>query len=244
MADPIRSTQHRSDQRVESKQSFLLFAVLAAICAALWPVPELLRERSVPGHETAVPETVPGVSVASEGKPAELPAVSPETLKHEALAEFLAKRYRVSKDALADFILHAHSAAQLTKIDPLLILAVMAVESRFNPVAESVMGAKGLMQIIPQYHAEKFVKRNGAADVLDPETNILAGARVLREYAAKSGNDLVAALRMYGGAVSDSENVYANKVLSERDRLAQVLRSIPVRATPVPARVARGDGVI
>ena len=46
----------------------------------------------------------------------------------------------------------AYRAAREVGLDPLLVLAVISVESRFNPIAESVMGAKGLMQIIPKYH--------------------------------------------------------------------------------------------
>jgi soluble lytic murein transglycosylase-like protein len=126
---------------------------------------------------------------------------------HLVLADSLGKRYRVSKEALERFIRLAYSAGQMTKIDPLLILAVMAVESSFNPIAESVMGAKGLMQIIPEFHQDKLVGPGGSvANVLDPETNILAGAKVLREYASRTGEDLVAALRLYGGAGTDPRN--------------------------------------
>ena len=149
-----------------------------------------------------------------------------EKMAHQALADSLGKRYRVSKDALERFIYLAYSAGQMTKVDPLLILAVMAVESSFNPIAESVMGAKGLMQIIPEFHKDKFAGPAGVElNHLDPEINILAGARVLREYATRSGEDLVAALRLYGGTGQDPANPYPAKVLSERDRLHQILRA-------------------
>lgn len=144
---------------------------------------------------------------------------------HLALANSLGKRYRVSKEALERFVRLAYSAGQMTKVDPLLILAVMAVESSFNPIAESVMGAKGLMQIIPEFHQDKLVGPGGnAVNVLDPETNILAGAKVLREYASRTGEDLVAALRLYGGTGADPSHPYPAKVLSERERLQQILR--------------------
>jgi soluble lytic murein transglycosylase-like protein len=118
----------------------------------------------------------------------------------------------------------------MTKVDPLLILAVMAVESSFNPIAESVVGAKGLMQVIPEFHPEKFVgPLGGELNALDPETNILVGARVLREYATRSGEDLVAALRLYGGTGPDPANPYPARVLSERDRLQQVVHRVSVR---------------
>ena len=107
------------------------------------------------------------------------------------------------------------------------MLAVISVESRFNPIAESVMGAKGLMQIIPEYHQDKLRSPHGGElNVLDPEINIITGAKVLREYATRTGDDFTAALRLYGGTGPDPENPYPSKVLSERERLEQVLRRI------------------
>ena len=150
---------------------------------------------------------------------------APEAVRYQALAEFLSKRYRVSTEAVERFIGLAHSAGQMTKLDPLLLLAMMAVESSFNPIAESVMGAKGLMQVIPQYHQDKLVAPHGGVlNVLDPEINILIGAKVLREYASRTGNDLAAALGLYGGSGTAPDNPYASKVLSERERLEQILR--------------------
>jgi soluble lytic murein transglycosylase-like protein len=152
---------------------------------------------------------------------------SPDAAQHRILADFLAERYRVSRDSLERFVRLAHSAGHITGIDPLLILAVMAVESSFNPLAESVMGAKGLMQIIPEYHRDKLrAPHGGHANVLDPEVNIFAGAKVLREYALRSGYDLTAALRLYGGVGSDAQHPYPNRVLAEWQRLAQFLRGI------------------
>lgn len=161
--------------------------------------------------------------------------------QHQVLADYLSRRYQVSSEALERFIRLAYSAGQMTKIDPLLLLAVMAVESSFNPIAESGMGAKGLMQVIPQFHQDKLRTVQGAElNVLDPETNILVGAKVLREYASKTGGNYAAALGMYVGAGPDPAHPYASKVLSERERLEAFLRraleqSTP-RALPVQAR--------
>jgi soluble lytic murein transglycosylase-like protein len=150
-----------------------------------------------------------------------------DAAQHRVLAGFLAERYQVSRDSLERFVRLAHFAGHLTGIDPLLILAVMAVESSFNPVAESVMGAKGLMQIIPQYHRDKLrTPYGGEANVLDPEVNILAGAKVLREYALRSGHDVTAALRLYGGVGTDTAHPYPSRVLEEWRRLAQFLRRV------------------
>jgi len=110
------------------------------------------------------------------------------------------------------------------KLDPMLILAVISVESRFNPIAESTMGAKGLMQVIPRFHIEKFDPFGGEKVVFEPEANIMVGAKILKEYIRRTG-DLADALQMYAGAASEeSENGYSAKVMTERDRLHYVLR--------------------
>ncbi len=141
-----------------------------------------------------------------------------------ALAEFVSKRYRVSLDATLELVSAAYAAGEQTGLDPLLILAVMAVESRFNPIAESVAGAKGLMQVIPRFHMEKIIASGGEKAVLEPEINILLGARILREYIVRSG-DLTTGLQMYNGATDNGSNQYAEKVISEKQRLQQILKN-------------------
>jgi soluble lytic murein transglycosylase-like protein len=117
----------------------------------------------------------------------------------------------------------AHRAAHEVGLDPLLVLAVISIESRFNPIAESVMGAKGLMQIIPKYHLDKLRAAGGEDVVFDPESNIHIGARILQEYVHRTGT-LEAGLQFYNGAWRDNSAQYAHKVMAERARLEQVLR--------------------
>jgi soluble lytic murein transglycosylase-like protein len=105
----------------------------------------------------------------------------------------------------------------------LLILAVMAVESRYNPVAESNMGAKGLMQVMPKFHQEKLLEHGGEPALLNPEVNIQVGAQILREYVRRFG-ELETALQMYAGAFDIPNYPYAGKVLAERARLEQAVR--------------------
>lgn len=141
-----------------------------------------------------------------------------------ALAEFVSKRYRVSLDATLELVSAAYVAGEQTGLDPLLILAVMAVESRFNPIAESVAGAKGLMQVIPRYHMEKIIASGGEKAVLEPEINIQLGARILRDYIVRSGG-LTTGLQMYNGASDNGSNQYAEKVISEKQRLQQIVKN-------------------
>jgi soluble lytic murein transglycosylase-like protein len=124
----------------------------------------------------------------------------------------------------------AHSAAQEVGLDPLLVRAVISIESRFNPIAESGMGAKGLMQIIPKYHLDKLRAAGGEDAVFDPESNIHVGARILQEYVHRTGT-LEAGLQFYNGAWRDNSAAYAHKVLAERARLQQMLQERNLRVT-------------
>jgi len=134
----------------------------------------------------------------------------------------------------------AHRAARQFGLDPLLVLAVISVESRFNPIAESVMGAKGLMQIIPKYHRAKLDEYGGEEAVLDPDNNIMLGARILQEYIYRTGT-LEAGLQFYNGALRDSSAQYAQKVMAERLRLEEVMRAGPRPRPTVTALNTKGS---
>ena len=184
----------------------------AVVAAAPAPQPELLAPEPV-----AAPAQPVATVVDAAYK-------SPDNARYRALAEFLAKRYRVSQAVTHDLVTIAHAAGHQIGVDPLLIIAVMAVESRFNPIAESVAGAKGLMQIIPKYHPEKFDEHGGTKAVFDPETNILVGSQIIKEYLARTGS-LNTALQLYAGAARDQNDGYFGKVMTEKQRLLAVLRN-------------------
>ncbi len=146
-----------------------------------------------------------------------------ENPRHRVLATYLSRRYKVAADATEHLVGAAYQAGRQIGLDPLLILAVMAIESRLNPIAESVMGAKGLMQVIPKHHHDKFEEHGGADSVLDPMTNILVGARILKEYIRRTGS-VEAGLQTYAGALSDISSQYSQKVIAEKERLEQTVR--------------------
>jgi soluble lytic murein transglycosylase-like protein len=140
----------------------------------------------------------------------------------DALTGILSKRYRVSQEATRGLVVTAYREASRNGLDPLLVLAVIAVESRFNPIAQSHMGAVGLMQIIPKYHTDKIDTASGQS-VLDPVVNIQVGTRVLSEYIGRTGNQ-AAGLQLYNGSLDDANAGYSDKVLAEKEWLQQAVR--------------------
>lgn len=156
-------------------------------------------------------------------------SVAPDP-QQRALADHLARRFRVSADALDELVREAFAAGEITGLDPLLILAVMAVESSFNPIAESDFGAKGLMQVVPRFHLDKLAAHGGEDAVLHPRTNIRVGAQILREYVRQAGS-IEDGLQLYAGAADDPAQAYAQKVTNERRRLAGVVARVPRPAT-------------
>ena len=211
---------------------------LAMLVASFSALALLLHERYgaqwLESAYAAVESEAKAVSDRVLALPPAAPAAHPDAARHEALAEFLAKRYKVSQDVTLEFVQIAHAEAGRVNLDPLLIMAVIAVESRYNPIAESGVGAKGLMQIIPKFHGDKLAEFGGEKAVFDPESNIRVGTRILREYLSRTGN-LSIALQMYAGALGDDNDTYTNKVLGEKQRLQRVVAAF---AEPVPARMA------
>lgn len=86
-------------------------------------------------------------------------------------------------------------------VDPLLVMAIMKVESGFYPRAESRRGAKGLMQIMPETAAwvasQLGLERPGEEELFDPETNIMLGTWYISSLAREFGGELVVILAAY-----------------------------------------------
>jgi soluble lytic murein transglycosylase-like protein len=133
------------------------------------------------------------------------------------MLDYVKRRYRVSPEAVLPVFEVAELIGQERRIDPLLILAIIGVESGFNPFAESPMGARGLMQVIPRFHMDKVPKGMGVRHLFDPAINIRVGVHVLEEAIRRRGG-LTAGLQYYAGS-SDPAGSYANKVLAEKTRL-------------------------
>ena len=151
------------------------------------------------------------------------------------LARYIARSYRIAQDSVERFVHHAYRAAKEFSLDPHLVLAVMAVESSFDPFAESAAGAQGLMQVLTRVHTNKFEPYGGVDAAWDPVANIKVGARILSEYVNRHG-DVAAGLKAYvGAALLPSDGGYGSKVLKRQAEFDAVLRppTAPVTAPPV-----------
>ena len=151
------------------------------------------------------------------------PATETLSAQMRGAMDYVSRRYRVAPDALEPIFATAQSAGRQLHLDPLLIIAVIGIESRFNPFSESVVGAKGLMQVMPRFHQDKLPEDADQAAFLDPVINVQVGAKVLKESIRRNGG-LENGLQQFAGATSDPERRYATKVLAEKLRLEQAVQ--------------------
>jgi Transglycosylase SLT domain len=148
------------------------------------------------------------------------------------IAIWVSKAYRVAVDDARFYVLEAYKAAKEFKVDPFLVIAVMSIESSFDPEAESQVGAQGLMQVHTRVHQEKFSSFGGPAAAFQPVASIRVGTRILRDYLTRHGSP-EAALKSYVGAANLADDGgYGAKVLWQRTRVAAVA------AGRVPAGIA------
>jgi soluble lytic murein transglycosylase-like protein len=119
----------------------------------------------------------------------------------------------------------------------------MAIESGFNPFAQSAVGAQGLMQVMTKIHSDKYETFGGKFAAFDPLANLRVGVKVLKDCIQMAGS-LEGGLRYYVGAANlENDNGYAEKVMAEYGRLQLVAtgRSVPLTspqavAAPMPTQ--------
>jgi len=166
-------------------------------------------------------------------------AADPKDLSRQqaAVAQWISRRYRVAPEPISRLVKEAWMVGARVDLDPTLILAIMAVESSFNPFAQSSVGAQGLMQVMTRVHDDKYEAFGGNFAAFDPVTNLRVGAQVLKECIARAGS-LEAGLRFYVGASNlPDDGGYAGKVLAEQGHLRLVAggKNVAINvAHPVP----------
>jgi hypothetical protein len=144
-----------------------------------------------------------------------------------AVTQWLSRRYRVAEEPVGSLVAEAFSIGQKVRLDPTLILAVMAIESRFNPYAQSPVGAQGLMQVLTRVHTDKYAAVSGRVAAFDPLTNLRVGVKVLQDCIKQAGS-VEGGLRLYVGAVTTDGSDYINKVMSEHLRIQSVALGKPM----------------
>lgn len=168
------------------------------------------------GDLLAVAAGVDAVGRATAADPGKL------TRAQASVAQWISRRYRVAPEPVARLVQEAWLVGQQARLDPTLILAIMAVESSFNPFAQSSVGAQGLMQVMTHVHSDKYQPFGGEHAAFDPVTNLRVGVQVLKDCIARAGS-IEAGLRYYvGAALLDSDGGYAAKVLWEQSHLQRV----------------------
>jgi hypothetical protein len=164
-------------------------------------------------------------------------AANPKDLPQQqaAVAYWLSKKYAVAPEPLSVLVAEAFEIGQKARLDPTLILAIMAIESGFNPFAQSPVGAQGLMQVMTNIHHAKYENFGGKLAAFDPVTNLRVGVKVLQECIARAGS-IEAGLRFYVGAANlESDGGYAAKVMAEHARLQAVAGGRAPAYNHVPA---------
>ena len=188
-----------------------------------------LQDRHI--QTTGLEAEADAVERATASNPQDLPK------QQAAVAYWLSKKYNVAPEPLSALVAEAYETGQRSKLDPTLILAVMAVESGFNPFAQSHVGAQGLMQVMTKVHSDKYEGFGGKLAAFDPVSNLRVGAKVLKECIARAGS-IEGGLKYYVGAANlEADGGYAAKVLAEHTRLQSVAAGKPVPMfTPTPVK--------
>ena len=186
-----------------------------------------LQER----QEIAIGYTEPdAIDRATAAEPKDLPK------QQAALAFWLARKYGVAPEPLSVLVAEAFEIGAKAKLDPTLILAIMAIESGFNPFAQSPVGAQGLMQVMTKVHSDKYENFGGKLAAFDPVTNLRVGVKVLQECITRAGS-VEGGLKFYVGAGNmENDGGYASKVMAEHARLLAVVGGKPM---PQPVRAMR-----
>ena len=210
----------------------LIGVTVIFIAIALFARPELrelgevtlfgwLQERQA--EVTGLIKDPVAVERATAANPKDLPK------QQASLALWLSKKYHVAPEPISAIVSEAFEVGSRVRLDPALILAVMAVESGFNPFAQSHVGAQGLMQVMTRVHSDKYQNFGGEFAAFDPLANLQVGVKVLLDCIRAAGS-IEGGLRNYVGAGADNDdNGYTVKVMAEYSRLQQVAlgRAVP-----------------
>ncbi len=156
-----------------------------------------------------------------------------------AVADFFEKKYSLDRSKIEEYVSNTILIAKEVNIDPVLLLAVISVESNFNPNTKSHAGAEGLMQVMTSVHREKYALYGGTQEAVKPEVNIRVGAYILKYLIATAGS-LRNGLKFYVGAANaEDDGGYTDKVMAERNRLISLCQTRPTNRLTLNGKEAR-----
>jgi soluble lytic murein transglycosylase-like protein len=143
-----------------------------------------------------------------------------------------ATRYAtVERSRMYDDLIVEHARANGIRTD--LVRAVMQVESGFNPVARSIKGAMGLMQLMPE-----TAKQYGVANPYNPEENVRGGVKYLRALLDRYDGSEELALAAYnaGPGAVDKHGESVPPYKETRDYVARINK---MASRPIEMRNSR-----
>ena len=203
-----------SDQLMQTLNTAL--ALLAVTCLA----------GVIPAGQAQVPRTKPAVETAPEAIDPELRAlVKQAALESDSfhdrfdgevwLADMSRRlERRVAEPAFRiELLKNVHYEARRADLPPELVLAVIEVESNFDPYAISIAGARGLMQVMPFWLKE--IGKPGDS-LFRIQTNLRFGCTILKYYLQKEKGNLHAALKRYNGTRESKYSFKVDKALRTR----------------------------
>lgn len=224
-----------------------LAVLFAAIALAARPELRLVSEIKLFGwlqerqfEVTGIVSDLLASDRATAADPKELPK------QQAAVAFWLSKKYRVAPEPISALVSEAYDIGKRTQLDPALILAVMAIESGFNPFAQSPVGAQGLMQVMTQVHSDKYQSFGGKFAAFDPLANLRVGVKVLQDCIRIAGSTEGGLKNYVGAGNAEDDGGYAAKVMAEYAKLQLVAKGhqVPMVTPQINAAPASTNAVV
>jgi soluble lytic murein transglycosylase-like protein len=191
---------------------------------SLWTVLPAAKAYPIPSLSSAA---LSASTLSNMPPPVAIPAVlrvEPLDPSAQKAAQYISKTYHIAKEASELIAREAFKAGKENHVDPLLVLAIIAVESRFNPISESQAGALGLTQAMPESHPEKVaLLQKDQGHILNISDNIKLGTKIIGEYMKRFDNNAVLALQQYNGSLQDTSRSYSKHVLELRAKIGRAV---------------------
>lgn len=188
-----------------------------------------LGDGSLPGDYALAPVTLYDSEDAATQAPVRL-VDYPTQMQN--ISKWLARYYRRDAEDVRRYVRFAYQSGARNGVDPLLITAVMSIESSLNPKARSHKDARGLMQVLVRVHTEKFKHLGGTKASFEPRVSIEVGTRILRGMIDREGSVEGALKRYVGAANLRSDGGYGAKVIRQRDRIWAAAHGLPIASKP------------